>query len=196
MDGGYTMEEKILIIIPAYNEEESILNTYKTILEYNKSHTRQLSTIVINDGSKDRTEKILQENKIPHIQLVHNLGIGGAVQTGYKYAYENDFDIAIQFDGDGQHDISFVDALVAPIENGNINMTIGSRFVEGSTSEFKSTKARQMGIIIISSFIYFWEYGMCLFLVFFKKILLLIMFIIIKYLVMFLYKINTSIIIS
>ena len=63
MDGGYTMEEKVLIIIPAYNEEESILNTYKTILEYNKSYTRQLSTIVINDGSKDKTEQILIENK-------------------------------------------------------------------------------------------------------------------------------------
>lgn len=100
MDGGYTMEEKVLIIIPAYNEEESILNTYKTILEYNQTHTRQLSTIVINDGSKDKTEQILIENKIPHIQLIHNLGIGGAVQTGYKYAYENDFDIAIQFDGE------------------------------------------------------------------------------------------------
>lgn len=155
MDGGYTMEEKVLIIIPAYNEEESILNTYKTILEYNQTHTRQLSTIVINDGSKDKTEQILIENKIPHIQLIHNLGIGGAVQTGYKYAYENDFDIAIQFDGDGQHDITFVDALVAPIENGNANMTIGSRFVEGSTSEFKSTKARQMGIRMISGFIKF-----------------------------------------
>lgn len=155
MDGGYTMEEKVLIIIPAYNEEESILNTYKTILEYNQIHTRQLSTIVINDGSKDKTEQILTENKIPHIQLIHNLGIGGAVQTGYKYAYENGFDIAIQFDGDGQHDITFVDALVAPIENGNANMTIGSRFVEGSTSEFKSTKARQMGIRMISGFIKF-----------------------------------------
>ena len=87
--------------------------------------------------------------------MIHNLGIGGAVQTGYKYAYENDFDIAIQFDGDGQHDITFVDALVAPIENGNANMTIGSRFVEGSTSEFKSTKARQMGIRMISGFIKF-----------------------------------------
>ena len=137
------MEEKVLIIIPAYNEEESILNTYKTILEYNQTHTRQLSTIVINDGSKDKTEQILIENKIPHIQLIHNLGIGGAVQTGYKYAYENDYDI------------TFVDALVAPIENGNANMTIGSRFVEGSTSEFKSTKARQIGIRMISGFIKF-----------------------------------------
>ena len=71
------MEEKVLIIIPAYNEEESILNTYSTILEYNKTHTRQLDTIVINDGSTDNTENILVKNKIPHIKLIHNLGIGG-----------------------------------------------------------------------------------------------------------------------
>ena len=58
MDGGYTMEEKVLIIIPAYNEEESILNTYSTILEYNKTHIRQLETIVINDGSTDNTENV------------------------------------------------------------------------------------------------------------------------------------------
>lgn len=153
MDGGYAMEEKVLIIIPAYNEEESILSTYSTILEYNKTHTRQLTTIVINDGSTDSTENILVKNKIPHIKLIHNLGIGGAVQTGYKYAYEHGYDIAIQFDGDGQHDIHFVDDLVDPIVKKRANMTIGSRFVEGSTSEFKSTKARQMGIRMISGFI-------------------------------------------
>lgn len=152
------MEERILIIIPAFNEEESILNTYKTILEYNKTHERTLDTIVINDGSTDATEQILVQHHIPHIQLIQNLGIGGAVQTGYKYAYENQYDIAIQFDGDGQHDISFVDALVKPILNEHANMTIGSRFVQGSTSEFKSTKARQFGIRLISSFIQFFTH--------------------------------------
>lgn len=152
------MEERILIIIPAFNEEESILNTYNTILEYNKTHTRKLDTIVINDGSTDLTEQILLQHSIPHIQLIHNLGIGGAVQTGYKYAYENNYDIAVQFDGDGQHDISYVDALVQPILYEHVNMTIGSRFVQGSTSEFKSTKARQFGIRLISSFIKFFTH--------------------------------------
>lgn len=155
MNGGYAMGERILIIIPAYNEEESILNTYKTILDYNKLHERQLDTIVINDGSTDQTENILTDNHIPHIQLICNSGIGGAVQTGYKYALKNNYDVAIQFDGDGQHDITFVDTLIAPILSKKANMTIGSRFVEGSTSEFKSTKARQMGIKLISSFIHF-----------------------------------------
>lgn len=144
---------KVLLIIPAYNEEDSILSTTKTIDEYNKNVSNKLDYIVINDGSRDKTEEILEENTIPHIQLVHNLGIGGAVQTGYKYAFENGYDIAIQFDGDGQHDVNFVNDLCKPIFDGKANMSIGSRFVQGSTSEFKSTKARQMGIKIISSFI-------------------------------------------
>lgn len=144
---------KILLIIPAYNEQDSILSTTQTIDDFNMCHSTHLDYIVINDGSKDNTENILVENHIPHIQLVHNLGIGGAVQTGYKYAFENGYDIAIQFDGDGQHDVNFVEDICKPILEGNANMSIGSRFVEGSTSEFKSTKARQMGIKIISAFI-------------------------------------------
>lgn len=149
------MERKILLVIPAYNEEESILNTYESISTYNSNNMTSYDVIVINDGSNDKTEDILIKNGIPHITLIHNLGIGGAVQTGYKYALENNYDIAIQFDGDGQHDISCVGDLIQPIYNGDANMTIGSRFIEGSKSEFKSTKARQMGIKIISSFIYF-----------------------------------------
>lgn len=147
---------KVLLIIPAYNEQDSILSTISTIDAYNKNHSsNKLDYIVINDGSKDRTEEILTSNNKPHIKLVHNLGIGGAVQTGYKYALENNYDIAIQFDGDGQHDVNFVGDICKPIFEGKANMTIGSRFVEGSTSEFKSTKARQMGIKIISAFIKF-----------------------------------------
>ena len=147
---------KVLLIIPAYNEQDSILSTIDTIDEYNKNHSsNKLDYIVINDGSRDRTEEILTSNNKPHVKLVHNLGIGGAVQTGYKYALEHDYDIAIQFDGDGQHDVNFVEDICKPIFDGKANMTIGSRFVEGSTSEFKSTKARQMGIKIISSFIKF-----------------------------------------
>ncbi|WP_195295627.1 glycosyltransferase, partial [Faecalitalea cylindroides] len=92
------MEKKVILVIPAYNEEENILKTYNSILEYNKNHNTNFDVIVINDGSKDKTEMILNQNNIPHITLIHNLGIGGAVQTGYKYAYQNDYDIAIQFD--------------------------------------------------------------------------------------------------
>ncbi len=85
--------------------------------------------------------------------MINNLGIGGAVQTGYKYALENDYDIAVQFDGDGQHDIRYVRDVIKPITDNDANMVIGSRFIDKSTSKFKSSKARQMGIKMISFFI-------------------------------------------
>ena len=149
------MMTKIILVIPAYNEQENILKTYSTIIEYNKRFHTSYDVIVINDGSTDQTEDILKANDIPHVTLIHNLGIGGAVQTGYKYAYKHGYDIAIQYDGDGQHDVSYVNQLIEPIIKQEANMTIGSRFVEGSVSTFKSTKARQIGIKIISAFIHF-----------------------------------------
>lgn len=148
-----TKKQKVLLIIPAYNEEESILNVVNKIYNYNKENNTKYDIVVINDGSKDNTEKILCENNINHIKLINNLGIGGAVQTGYKYALENDYDIAVQFDGDGQHDIMYVRDVIKPITDNDANMVIGSRFIDKSTSKFKSSKARQMGIKMISFFI-------------------------------------------
>lgn len=143
-------ENKILIIIPAYNEEENILNVYNSIIDYNKKNKTSYDVIVINDGSRDNTENILVENKIPHIKLINNLGIGGAVQTGYKYALENDYDIAVQFDGDGQHDISYVKNITKSLLNGSSDMCIGSRFITSSSDGFKSSVSRRIGIKIIS----------------------------------------------
>lgn len=146
-------EYKILIIIPAYNEEDSILKVVNQIYNYNIAKKTDFDVIVINDGSKDKTEDILLENNIKHIKLINNLGIGGAVQTGYKYAYYNNYDIAIQFDGDGQHDINYIKNIIEPIINKDANMVIGSRFIDKKTSSFKSSKVRRAGIKIISYFI-------------------------------------------
>ena len=144
---------KILLIIPSYNEEENVLENYQKIIDYNKTNKTNYDAIVINDGSKDRTEDICIENNIPYITLVHNLGIGGDVQTGYKYAKEHGYDIAVQFDGDGQHDVRFVKKIVEPIFKNKADMVIGSRFIDKSVSTFKSSKSRRMGISIISFFI-------------------------------------------
>ncbi|MBQ2639504.1 MAG: glycosyltransferase family 2 protein [Bacilli bacterium] len=146
--------KKVLLIIPAYNEEENILKTYKSIENYNKKNKTNYDVIVINDCSTDDTKKILGDNNIPHINLIHNLGIGGAVQTGYKYAYYNDYDIAVQYDGDGQHDVSYVKNIIKPIIDNKADMVIGSRFVE-DIDTFKSSKARRIGIKVISSFMKF-----------------------------------------
>lgn len=139
---------KALIIIPAYNEELNIENTVNKIVRYSKKSKNTIDYVVINDGSKDKTLEICKKNKYNVINLVHNLGIGGAVQTGYKYAYLNNYDVAIQFDGDGQHDENYIDLLINEIKNGN-NFVIGSRFID-NLSKFKSTKVRRIGIKILS----------------------------------------------
>lgn len=140
---------KVLLIIPAYNEEENILNTCNKIKEF----SNELDYIVINDGSKDNTLRILQENNINHINLINNLGIGGAVQTGYKYAYEHGYDIAIQFDGDGQHDVNYVPSICEPIIKGQADLVVGSRYLDKKSSAFQSTFMRRLGGNIISFFI-------------------------------------------
>lgn len=149
------MNSKVLIIIPAYNEEKNILNTYKSIVDFNKNNKTNYECIVINDCSTDRTKKILEDNNIPHINLIHNLGIGGAVQTGYKYAYYHDYDIAVQYDGDGQHDVAYIEKIIKPLIDKKADMVIGSRFIDKSLKGFKSSAARRIGIKVISAFIKF-----------------------------------------
>lgn len=139
---------KILLIIPAYNEEKNIKETVNTIL-----NNSQYDYIVINDGSKDNTEKVLVDNNINHIKLVENLGIGGAVQTGYKYALENDYDIAVQFDGDGQHDVNCIKDICKPIIDQEADMVIGTRYLDKTSSKFQSTFMRRLGSSIISTVI-------------------------------------------
>ena len=145
------MKEKILIIIPAYNEADNIKKTYNSIIKYNKENKTKYDVIVINDGSIDDTENKLIKNNIPHISLIQNLGIGGAVQTGYKYAYLNDYDIAVQFDGDGQHDINYVKTILQPLIDKKCDICIGSRFISPNLKGFKSSAARRVGIKIISA---------------------------------------------
>lgn len=141
---------RVLIIIPAYNEAKSIVNTVH-MLESAKSADYTLDYIVVNDGSKDNTRDVCLAHNINFIDLPINLGIGGAVQTGYKYALYNDYDIAIQFDGDGQHDATYINRLVEEIKKGN-DIVIGSRFIK-DLSEFKSTAVRRVGINFLSSLI-------------------------------------------
>ncbi|MDO4466264.1 MAG: glycosyltransferase family 2 protein [Bacillota bacterium] len=142
------MEKKVLIIIPSYNEEENVVRVFETCQQKNEYHY-----LFINDGSTDKTGQLLDQHSIPHVDLVQNLGIGGAVQTGYKYAYEHDFDIAVQFDGDGQHDINYVKNIIDPILRDEADFVIGSRFIQEMEGNFQSSGARRMGIKLISFFI-------------------------------------------
>lgn len=139
---------KVLVIVPAYNEESNIVNTVNKIIKYSKKSNNEIDYIVINDGSSDNTKEICRKNKYNTINLIQNLGIGGAVQTGYKYALNNNCDVAIQFDGDGQHDENYIDDLVDEIKEG-YDFVIGSRFIS-DLSKFKSSSTRRVGIKIIS----------------------------------------------
>ena len=134
---------KTLVIIPAFNEQAAIV----PFVEELKTVCPACDLIVINDCSRDETGALCRAHGYPTVNLPVNLGIGGAVQTGYLYALENDYDIAVQMDGDGQHDPRDLAALLAPIERGEADLAIGSRFVTGEG--FQSTWLRRLGISIL-----------------------------------------------
>lgn len=131
---------KKLIIIPAYNESENI---EKTVIEIQKKAI-DFDYVIINDCSTDNTREICEKNGFNVVNLPINLGIGGAVQTGYKYAFNNNYDIAVQVDGDGQHDPAFLNKMAEYLEEKNLDMVIGSRFIE--REGFQSSSARRIGI--------------------------------------------------
>lgn len=143
---------KVLIIIPAYNEQNSLLEIVKELEETIKGSIDNIKIdyVIINDCSKDKTFEICKENNLNVINLPVNLGIGGAVQTGYKYAYANNYDIAIQMDADGQHKPEYIYDLIKAIDDGN-DMVIASRFIE--KNGFQSTFLRRIGINLYSKLI-------------------------------------------
>lgn len=138
---------KKIIIIPAYNEEENIERTVNAI----QQSAQGFDYVIINDCSTDNTRKICEEKEFNIVNLPINLGIGGAVQTGYKYAYENGYDVAVQVDGDGQHDPEFLNTMADYLIEHQVDMVIGSRFIE--KKGFQSSITRRMGIQFFSKLI-------------------------------------------
>ena len=139
---------KVLAIIPCYNEEKSLIHTVENL----KIKAPDIDFIIINDCSKDNTYKLCIENHYPVLNLSVNLGIGGCMQAGYLYALEKKYDIAIQHDGDGQHDPLYLKNVIFPIESGIADIVIGSRFLE--SNGFQSTVLRRFGIFFLSTLIY------------------------------------------
>ncbi len=135
---------KTLIIIPAFNEEGSIEKVVNNLTAKFPNY----DYLVVNDGSSDHTQSICHRNQYHVVNLVINMGIGGAVQTGYRYARDNHYDIAVQIDGDGQHDVSYLEEMISLIEKGQADIVIGSRFLE--KEGFQSTQIRRMGINFLS----------------------------------------------
>ena len=138
---------KKLVIIPAFNESGSILRAVQDI----KEHAPGFDYVVINDCSTDDTLQVCQKNGLNHVNLSVNLGIGGAVQTGYLYGCQNHYDVAVQFDGDGQHDAAYLEQMSEELVRTGSDMVIGSRFIE--KEGFQSSGLRRVGIRYFSTLI-------------------------------------------
>lgn len=146
---------KTLVIIPAHNEEESIINTITSLQQVINQHPETIvDYVVVNDGSVDNTKQILKENNIPHVNHIVNMGVGAAIKTGIIYAQELGYDNVTQFDADGQHNAEFIYDLIAGINEGN-DIVIGSRFV----NKKKPFSMRMIGSRILSILITFRSFG-------------------------------------
>ena len=142
------MDKKILVIIPCYNEEDNIVNTVENL----RAVCPEVDYLVVNDCSTDRSAEILREHHYPFLDLPVNLGIGGNVQCGYLYAVHHGYDVAVQMDGDGQHDPAYLMEIVQPVLNGECDMCIGSRFIK--KEGFQTSFMRRVGIRWLSGMIY------------------------------------------
>lgn len=137
-------EANILVIVPAFNEEEAIVATLSKLLAIKES-IPTVDICVINDGSTDKTADVVRQfPNIILLDLPYNLGIGGAVQTGYKYAHHHNYDVAVQFDADGQHNERDLAAVIKPVLAGECDMCIGSRFVK--KTGYDGSSLRRIGI--------------------------------------------------
>lgn len=138
------MSKKILIIIPCYNEGNSLPLILEQLLQLRLPYHYQMEIAVVNDCSKDDTKMVASLYPVVLLDLLVNLGIGGAVQTGFLYAKQNNFDIAVQLDGDGQHPPTELHKLIEHHKKTGVNVVIGSRFLD--EGGFKSSFARRIGI--------------------------------------------------
>jgi glycosyltransferase involved in cell wall biosynthesis len=132
---------KVLVVTPAHNEERTI---GKTLNEIRVKSPFVENTVVIDDGSRDRTAEIAINQHVEVARLAINLGIGGAVQTGFKYAMLNGYDVVLQIDADMQHDPSYSGSLIKPIIEGKSDIVIGSRYLSGKPEEMP--RIRNMGV--------------------------------------------------
>lgn len=135
---------RLLAIVPCYNEEKSVAGVYRGI----KAAWPEADVLVVNDGSADSTSRAASDAGARVLELPYNMGIGAAMQSGYLFALEDGYDVAVQVDGDGQHDPEELGKILGPVMDGSADIAIGSRFIEGAG--FRSTFMRRVGINIFS----------------------------------------------
>ncbi len=137
-------DPRILIIIPAFNEQDSIRGVLASV----KKHLPGAGIVVVNDGSVDSTAEIARKEGVVVLNHPYNMGIGATVQTGYKYASRKGYDIAVQVDADGQHPADQIEKLIGPVKSGSADLVVGSRFL--GTGDYRPSLARSAGISIFS----------------------------------------------
>lgn len=137
--------KKILIIVPAYNEADAVGKVIKKI----QRCIPQADILVVNDGSSDSTSAVSRQEGAKVLDLPYNVGIGAAMQTGYKFAHRMGYDIAVQCDGDGQHHPSQIKTLVGAMSNGDVDVVLGSRYL--GSRKFKSSVPRRLGMLVFSN---------------------------------------------
>jgi len=134
----------VLVIIPAHNEEESLPPTLAELRE----RAPGVDVLIVDDGSRDATADVARAHGVPVVRHVVNLGVGAALQTGFRYAFERGYTVGVQLDADGQHDPAFLEALTEPVLAGACDVTIGSRYV--ARSGYRAPLARRLGMLLFS----------------------------------------------
>jgi glycosyltransferase involved in cell wall biosynthesis len=135
---------RVLVVIPAHNEEESLGRTLDEVRE----RAPEVALLVVDDGSRDGTRRVARERGIPVVRHPVNLGVGGALQTGFRFAVENGYDVAVQLDADGQHDPGYLGALLEPVLAGACDVSIGSRYA--GRTDYRAPLARRVGMMLFS----------------------------------------------
>jgi glycosyltransferase involved in cell wall biosynthesis len=139
-------ELRRVAIVPALNEAENI----GRVIDELRAFDPGLDIVVVDDGSLDGTAQAAAAMGARVLRLPFNLGIGGAVQTGFRFAFENGYDIAVRVDGDGQHDPAQLDRVLAPVLNGEADIVVGSRFAATGASGYRSSRTRRIGILLLA----------------------------------------------
>jgi glycosyltransferase involved in cell wall biosynthesis len=149
LDAPYAVEQRLralrrVAIVPAFNEQESVTR----VIDELRAFDPELEIVVVDDGSTDRTTEVARNRGAHVVRLPFNLGIGGAVQTGFRYAWEHGFDVAVRVDGDGQHDPRELGAVLEPVLAGEVDVAVGSRFI--GAEGYRSSRSRRIGIRLLA----------------------------------------------
>jgi len=133
-----------LVFIPAWNEEDNL----PAVLDALAGELPDVDVLVVDDGSRDGTSAVAKQQGVPVVRHPINLGVGGALQTGFRWGVDHDYDVVVQLDADGQHDPAYLAPLLAPVREGRCDVAIGSRYVE--RTEYQAPMSRRLGMLLFS----------------------------------------------